>query len=495
MLTRDEVLRGADQQYEFDLEDAVQKIIAIASSPPVFQNDLSCISSCELIKLIGADSATREGTPRLPARVGAGMQSRAAGSHAVPTILLVQKRLGEEFRHLCGFAQDENEERMQNLRREYDEAEQAIRSAHLERLKSVLASDVGEVIAPHLTIKVQSKASVELLEQKLLHDSAADDESSTGDIRTKRLTTFWKARYEAAARKLSEEQQLLMAANTRLAEQVQLNGSDPSSLMQLLQTMRDVETREKEKLSSIRSHYVRECQRQGATPEEVSESLMPPPGRGSDSQGVGAQAEAKTFTVAGFKSSSVRLLAILLSEKMSVAASANIAAAQLAKSISQLQQQLDEIQNQFCKSAGSASSAAGGKLLEEIVHLRAEVELRDAHLYNMARRALQDQCSQRQRISQLRMDLESSRCKHKERIMAKYKELADLDVQLFQIRHAGSGGDSCGGILPDVQLLQSKLIVLENELKLLKSERSDMIRLAEHMKRAVDQRQRSSLPS
>jgi hypothetical protein len=257
--------------------------------------------------------------------------------------------------------------------------------------------------------------------------------------------------------------------------------------------MRDTEAREKEKLVSIRSHYTRECQRQGITPQEVSESLAPPYGKGPEA--TASHADAKTFTTTGFKSSSVRLLAILLAEKMSQAASANAACAQLATTIGQLQHQLDVIQTRFCHTAGTAAlanSLGAGKLLEEIVHLRAEVELRESHVYSAERRALLEACCQRQRISQLRMALESSRCKHKAYMLGRSKELSDLDMQLFHIRHAaGVSGDCFGGTLPDVQLLHSKLMVLENELKLLKTERNDLSKLAEHVKVAVDQRERS----
>ena len=459
----------SDQVVAPDLEDSVQRVIAVASSPPAFSNDLSSVSSTELIKLIGADTL-RNDRP-LPPLMGA----RNVGSHAIPTVLLVQKRLSEEFRHLCGVLQDQYEEEIERMKKEYELMEQTIRSSHLETLKNILLNDVGEVSATHQSIKVQATASAELLEQKLLNSA---DSAGSGDIRTKRLTTFWKSRYQTTAKKLSDEQQRLVAAEAKLAEQVKLNGTDPTSLGHLLQTLRDVEAREKEKLLSARSHYARECQRQGVVPKEISETFVPIAGK---TETLSGHEEAKTFTLAGSKSSSVRLLAVLLEEKMLQAGAALQVASSHEVNICSLQQQLDTMQTSFCTAAGTASGNTG-QLLEEVVHLRAEVELRDSHRYSTERRALLDHCAQRRRISQLRMDVESARCKLKERMIAKRKELHDFEVQLFQLRHGGF--DSASG--PEMQLLRSKLAVLENEVTLLKNERSDLEKVSVHMRTTVE---------
>lgn len=465
-----------------ELEAAVQELIKIATSSHLsLSSDFTSLSMRKLLeKVSGEPNAARASAP-IAASSAASLQACASGTN---TILLVQKRLNAEYRHFAAMLRETHDDRMQVEKKKVLEREKQIRSTHLEALKRIASMRVATQEIEIPLVKAPSAKTVEIFEKKLSESSTPSKIGAPAigdalDPATKKVITFWKSRYQTAAKQLEDVLTDISTANAKCAQQVELRGASGDTLDQMLQTLKEAESRERHRLDELHNQYFDECRRRGLEPKE--------PLLAAEDRDMSYDPTTGRMTEVREDKGALKVIGTLINEQKRKNRDLSTQASQIEARLRTLTTDSDDLLERYAAKAGQYRGP-GSQLLEEVVALLAECEhLESSYHDNLIANITMDM-THMELMNRLREEHHNT-CRRLRGEVEHHKALLqNLEVRLVCAnRPLNEAGQYSVSSLEDESIvLSSRIAVVENEISVLRSERAALTKVGDELSRRVD---------
>ena len=235
-------------------EDALQTLIALATRPLEDPAPFVGDPMHDLLDKLGVKER--------PRRVGE-HRSPPSDPHPSSTLLLLKRRLHEEFRSKKSDRHAAHCDALDELERAHKEAMQAMLNRHGEEL---LACSTRELEMAPLPAAPTAK-SIHALQRQI-----GGDTTHQMDAATRRLSTLWKTKYERNCSELIEVNETLMTIRSEFEQLHTLDGRDAGYLETKLGILRDDLEAERAKGDSLKQAFLLECRNNGISPEGYKET-------------------------------------------------------------------------------------------------------------------------------------------------------------------------------------------------------------------------------
>lgn len=512
-----QVLRIREQS---ELEEAVQEVITLASAQAPFPTKFASATTRSLIETLGGGGEDRAAHGNAPSSSRRQTNTLAVTNDLPTTTLIIQRRLNAEYRYLAAHMRDEHEDRIQTERSKAEKKEEELRAAHTAALKRIAAQQAAqqEVMLPH--VKPPSATAVEVLERKLadqsaqhqFRDNAAERYASVFsspnrepqeaaappihspglDPVTRKVVTFWKAKYGTLLKQLEAVHADIAAAEAKCSQNVDLRGASADTLEQLLMTIRDAEDRERSRVDDLRTEYVDLCRRFGVAPNEPFVDGMgadvvydPQTGRmvskGELERHNGVESSAIEHNAAGNGSS--EFFRTLSREQRVKNRERQRTIDQVEARIQKWYVDFDDALDAFALGAGKISTGGQTQLVEEVISLLSESDTLDQQCHDLELAQLNCEVELAQKA---RLEVEKFESLHLEALRGVEEakdELRRLEIRLScarQSRDHASHGDTltaASALEDEAAVLTSKISLMENELVVYRTERRELDRV------------------
>lgn len=264
-------------------EDALQALIAIATRPIDEPHAMMGDPIYQLLTKLGVKERTRKvGEYRVPPQE----------PHPSSTLLMLKRRLHDEFRMVKSEKHGEHCDALQKLEEAHKARMQELLDAQEAALLAVTNKEAEMMPLP----AAPTAKSIHALQKQL-----GGDATHQMDAATRRLSTLWKTKYERNCAELIQANEVLMVSRSEYEQLSTLDGRDAGFLETKLGILRDDLEAERAKGDSLKQAFLLECRNNGVSPEGFKEAKHKHLGRRQlqDKYGAGGEEGAAAGEVEG----------------------------------------------------------------------------------------------------------------------------------------------------------------------------------------------------